>query len=144
MLVYTFHFNTFTSTLSLQHFHFYTFTSTLSLQRFHFNTFTSTPPLQHTRFNTLASTLPLQHSHFNTLTSPLSFQHSGLCFICILRFPSSVFVGDTFCYFAGMTFGVVAILGHFSKSLLLFFVPQLINFLYSIPQVNLLYRHTIN
>lgn len=50
-------------------------------------------------------------------------------------YPSSVFVGDTFCYFAGMTFGVVAILGHFSKSLLLFFVPQLINFVYSIPQL---------
>ena len=50
-------------------------------------------------------------------------------------FPSSVFVGDTFCYFAGMTFGVVAILGHFTKSLLLFFIPQLINFFYSLPQV---------
>ena len=27
------------------------------------------------------------------------------------RYPSEVFVGDTYCYFAGMTFAVVAILG---------------------------------
>jgi UDP-N-acetylglucosamine--dolichyl-phosphate N-acetylglucosaminephosphotransferase len=51
------------------------------------------------------------------------------------RYPSRVFVGDTFCYFAGMTFAVVGILGHFSKFLLLFFVPQVFNFLLSIPQL---------
>ena len=28
-------------------------------------------------------------------------------------YPSSVFVGDTFTYFAGMALGVVGILGHF-------------------------------
>jgi UDP-N-acetylglucosamine--dolichyl-phosphate N-acetylglucosaminephosphotransferase len=39
------------------------------------------------------------------------------------QFPSKVFVGDTFCYFAGMTFSVVGILGHFSKTLLLLFIP---------------------
>jgi len=50
-------------------------------------------------------------------------------------YPSSVFVGDTFCYFSGMTFAVVAILGHFSKTMLLFFIPQILNFLYSIPQL---------
>jgi UDP-N-acetylmuramyl pentapeptide phosphotransferase/UDP-N-acetylglucosamine-1-phosphate transferase len=37
---------------------------------------------------------------------------------------AQVFPGDTFCYFSGMTFAVVAILGHFSKTLLLFFIPQ--------------------
>ena len=50
-------------------------------------------------------------------------------------YPASVFVGDTYCYFAGMTFAVVGILGHFSKTLLLFFIPQIINFLYSTPQL---------
>lgn len=50
-------------------------------------------------------------------------------------FPSKVFVGDTYCYFAGMTFAVVGILGHFSKTLLLFFVPQVVNFLLSVPQL---------
>lgn len=50
-------------------------------------------------------------------------------------YPARVFVGDTFCYFAGMTFAVVGILGHFSKSMLLFFVPQILNFVYSMPQL---------
>ncbi|XP_028931973.1 UDP-N-acetylglucosamine--dolichyl-phosphate N-acetylglucosaminephosphotransferase [Ornithorhynchus anatinus] len=50
-------------------------------------------------------------------------------------YPSRVFVGDTFCYFAGMTFAVVGILGHFSKTMLLFFLPQVLNFLYSLPQL---------
>lgn len=50
-------------------------------------------------------------------------------------YPSSVFVGDTFCYFAGMTFAVVGILGHFSKTMLLFFIPQVANFIYSLPQL---------
>jgi len=49
--------------------------------------------------------------------------------------PAEVFVGDSFCYFAGMTFAVVGILGHFSKTLLLFFIPQIFNFLYSCPQI---------
>jgi UDP-N-acetylmuramyl pentapeptide phosphotransferase/UDP-N-acetylglucosamine-1-phosphate transferase len=54
-------------------------------------------------------------------------------------YPASVFVGDTYCYFAGMTFAVMGILGHFSKTLLLFFIPQIINFLYSVPQLFKLY-----
>lgn len=50
-------------------------------------------------------------------------------------YPSSVFVGDTYTYFAGMTLAVVGILGHFSETLLLFFLPQILNFLYSVPQL---------
>jgi UDP-N-acetylglucosamine--dolichyl-phosphate N-acetylglucosaminephosphotransferase len=50
-------------------------------------------------------------------------------------FPADVFVGDTFCYFAGMTFAVIGIHSHFSKTLLLLFLPQTFNFLYSIPQL---------
>ena len=50
-------------------------------------------------------------------------------------YPARVFVGDTYCYFAGMTFAVVGILGHFSKTLLLFFIPQILNFLWSTPQL---------
>lgn len=46
-----------------------------------------------------------------------------------------MFVGDTFCYLSGMTFAVVGILGHFSKTALLFFIPQVFNFLYSVPQL---------
>lgn len=63
--------------------------------------------------------------------------NSYIYFVCLFtcRYPSQVFVGDTFCYFAGMTFAVVGIIGHFSKTLILFFMPQIVNFLYSIPQL---------
>lgn len=50
-------------------------------------------------------------------------------------YPAKVFVGDTYCYFAGMVFAIVGILGHFSKTLLLTFIPQIVNFLYSAPQL---------
>ncbi|CAF1625177.1 unnamed protein product [Rotaria magnacalcarata] len=49
--------------------------------------------------------------------------------------PAEIFVGNTLCYFAGMTFAVVGIIGHFSKTMLLFFIPQIINFLLSVPQL---------
>ncbi|SCU99382.1 LANO_0F01662g1_1 [Lachancea nothofagi CBS 11611] len=51
------------------------------------------------------------------------------------KWPAKVFVGDTFCYFAGMIFSVVGILGHFSKTTLLLFIPQTFNFAYSSPQL---------
>jgi len=51
------------------------------------------------------------------------------------KYPAKVFVGDTYCYFAGMTFAVVGILAHMSKTLLLFFLPQILNFLLSVPQL---------
>lgn len=51
------------------------------------------------------------------------------------RWPAHVFVGDTYCYFSGMVFAVVGILGHFSKTMLLLFIPQIINFIYSVPQL---------
>ncbi|SCU81209.1 LAFA_0C03334g1_1 [Lachancea sp. 'fantastica'] len=51
------------------------------------------------------------------------------------KWPAKVFVGDTFCYFAGMIFSVVGILGHFSKTTLLLFIPQTFNFAYSCPQL---------
>ena len=61
----------------------------------------------------------------------------GVSFALFLnnKYPAKVFVGDTYCYFAGMTFAVVAILAHFSKTLLLLLVPQIFNFLYSAPQL---------
>lgn len=76
--------------------------------------------------------------------SPVSVQSSVALFISkkflstiffTFRYPSQVFVGDTFNYLSGMTFAVVGILGHFSKTILLFFIPQVINFIYSVPQL---------
>ena len=50
-------------------------------------------------------------------------------------FPSKVFVGDTFTYFAGMVLAVCGILCHFSETLLIFMLPQVLNFVYSLPQL---------
>ncbi|KAJ8763708.1 hypothetical protein K2173_003490 [Erythroxylum novogranatense] len=60
---------------------------------------------------------------------------TSLALLAYNWYPSSVFVGDTFTYFAGMTMAVVGILGHFSETLLIFFLPQVINFLLSVPQL---------
>lgn len=49
--------------------------------------------------------------------------------------PAKVFIGDVYPYYAGMTFAATAILGHYSKSLLLLLIPQVLNFLYSAPQL---------
>ena len=38
-------------------------------------------------------------------------------------------------YFAGATIAAVSIVGHFSKMVILFLVPQALNFLYSLPQL---------
>ncbi|KAK9893775.1 hypothetical protein P389DRAFT_212899 [Cystobasidium minutum MCA 4210] len=61
----------------------------------------------------------------------------GVCFGLLKHnwYPAKAFIGDTFCYFAGMAFAVVGILGHFSKTLLLFFIPQVVNFIFSCPQL---------
>lgn len=74
-----------------------------------------------------------QHLLSLVLVLPLAF-----CILALLRhnrYPSQVFVGDTFCYFAGMSFATGGIIGHYSKTLMLFFLPQILNFLLSIPQL---------
>lgn len=74
-------------------------------------------------------------SHIFSLHMMLPFLATSLGLFYHNWYPASVFVGDTYCYFAGMTFAVVGILGHFSKTMLLFFIPQIFNFLYSCPQL---------
>ncbi|KAG8935546.1 tunicamycin resistance protein [Tulasnella sp. 418] len=61
----------------------------------------------------------------------------GVCigFLYHNWYPARVFPGDTLCYVTGMAFAVVGILGHYSKTLLLFFIPQVFNFLLSCPQL---------
>lgn len=75
------------------------------------------------------------NKHLFSLYLLLPFLAVSLALLKYNWYPSQVFVGDTFCYFAGMTFAVVAILSHFSKTMLLFFIPQIINFIYSVPQL---------
>lgn len=43
------------------------------------------------------------------------------------KYPATIFVGDTYCYWAGMTLAVVSVTGRFTKTLLLFLIPQ-VNF----------------
>jgi UDP-N-acetylglucosamine--dolichyl-phosphate N-acetylglucosaminephosphotransferase len=73
------------------------------------------------------------HLHSAQLLAPFLGVSLGLLLFNLC--PAVAFVGDTYCYFAGMTFAVAGIQGHFSKTLLLFFLPQVINFLYSLPQL---------
>ncbi|KAI6713405.1 UDP-N-acetylglucosamine-1-P transferase [Diplocarpon mali] len=78
---------------------------------------------------------PATDSHLFSLFFLLPFIGVSLALLCHNWYPSRVFVGDTYCYFAGMVFAVVGILGHFSKTLLLLFIPQIFNFVYSAPQL---------
>jgi len=85
--------------------------------------------------NILELSGPTASYHKFSLYFMLPFLGSSMALLKFNWYPSKVFVGDTFCYFAGMTFAVVGILGHFSKTMLLFFAPQIINFLFSLPQL---------
>lgn len=76
-----------------------------------------------------------ENFHYLSLMFMLPYLATTLGLLKHNWYPSRVFVGDTFCYYAGMTFAVAGILGHFSKTLLLFFLPQVLNFLYSLPQL---------
>ncbi|KAM0687750.1 hypothetical protein COBT_001006 [Conglomerata obtusa] len=51
------------------------------------------------------------------------------------KYPASVFVGDTYCYFGGMALGSVSILCHTTRTLFLLMMPQIINFIISLPQL---------
>uniref|UniRef100_A0A0N5AYT7 UDP-N-acetylglucosamine--dolichyl-phosphate N-acetylglucosaminephosphotransferase n=1 Tax=Syphacia muris TaxID=451379 RepID=A0A0N5AYT7_9BILA len=73
--------------------------------------------------------------HLMTLYFLIPFLTIAFVLLHFNWYPARVFVGDTFCYWAGMTLGSVCILGHFSKTMALFFIPQIFNFLYSLPQL---------
>jgi len=76
-----------------------------------------------------------REQHVQSLFLIIPFLATSLALLRLNWFPSRVFVGDTYCYFAGMTFAVVCIVGHFSKMMVLLLVPQILNFLYSVPQL---------
>lgn len=78
---------------------------------------------------------PATDSHLFSLYMLLPFIGVSVALWWHNWYPSRVFVGDTYCYLAGMVFAVVGILGHFSKTLLLLFIPQIFNFVYSAPQL---------
>ncbi len=83
----------------------------------------------------ISGQVPARESHLFSACLLFPFLGVSLALLKYNWWPSQVFVGDTYCYFAGMVFAVVGILGHFSKTLLLFFIPQIFNFMYSVPQL---------
>ncbi|CAK9115094.1 unnamed protein product [Durusdinium trenchii] len=76
-----------------------------------------------------------RENHMQSIFLIVPFLAVSLSLLQLNWFPAQVFVGDTYCYFAGMTFAVVSIVGHFSKTMVLLLIPQLLNFLYSCPQL---------
>ena len=79
--------------------------------------------------------MQMHEAHIFSLCLSAPFLAVTLALMAHNWYPSKVFVGDTFTYFAGMSLGVAGILGHFSETLVLFFLPQIVNFLYSSPQL---------
>lgn len=86
-------------------------------------------------FNILELGGKYAENHLFSLYMLMPYAFSTLALLTFNWYPSRVFVGDTFCYYSGMTFATVGILGYFNKTLLLFFAPQILNFLYSVPQL---------
>lgn len=78
---------------------------------------------------------PATDSHLFSLFLLLPFIGVSSALLMHNWYPAKVFVGDTYCYFAGMVFAVDGILGHFSKTLMLLLLPQAFNFVYSAPQL---------
>jgi len=85
--------------------------------------------------NYLEMSGPFKEGHILSMFLILPFFACSSALLYYNWFPASVFVGDSYTYFAGMTLAVAAILGQFSKTLMLFFIPQLINFAISLPQL---------
>ena len=61
-------------------------------------------------------------SHQLSLYMTLPFVATTLALLYYNWCPSEVFVGDSFTYIAGMAISVAAVLGHFTKTVLLFFI----------------------
>eukprot|EP00898_Chlorokybus_atmophyticus_P003962 jgi/Chlat1/4567/Chrsp29S04470 len=77
----------------------------------------------------------VRDAHLFSAFIMLPFISTTFALLTFNWYPSSVFVGDTFAYFAGMTLAVSSILGHFTETMVIFFIPQIFNFLYSVPQL---------
>jgi len=73
--------------------------------------------------------------HLHSLFLMIPFSCVSLALLRVNWFPSLAFVGDTYCYFAGMSFFVVCVVGHFSKTMVLLLIPQFLNAVYSSPQL---------
>ncbi|GAB66125.1 N-acetylglucosamine-1-phosphate transferase [Plasmodium cynomolgi strain B] len=73
--------------------------------------------------------------HFLSIIFILPFVSINLVTFSFNFYPSKGFVGNTLTYFCGIFLAVVSIFGHFSKTLILFLIPQFLNFFLSLPQL---------
>ncbi|ETW20537.1 hypothetical protein C923_00652 [Plasmodium falciparum UGT5.1] len=73
--------------------------------------------------------------HFLSIIFTIPFLTINLATFSFNFYPSKGFVGNTLTYFCGMFLAVVSIFGHFSKTLVLFLIPQFLNFFISLPQL---------
>jgi len=76
-----------------------------------------------------------RHQQVQSLFLMVPFLSVSFALLRLNWWPAKVFVGDTYCYFAGMTFAAVCILSRFTKTMVVLMLPQWINFLYSCPQL---------
>jgi UDP-N-acetylglucosamine--dolichyl-phosphate N-acetylglucosaminephosphotransferase len=74
-------------------------------------------------------------AHTYSLTLLIPFVGVTLAYLKYNWYPAKVFGGDTFAYFSGIVVATVAIQAHVSKTVVLFMLPQIFNFLYSVPQL---------
>lgn len=85
-----------------------------------------------------SSSESLSHSDANckfvTIAS-LPFIFTSAALFYYNKYPSKVFVGDSYTLYAGATLAGIGIAGQFPFILLLFFSPQVLNFVLSIPQL---------
>lgn len=75
------------------------------------------------------------YPNFVSLTLLGPFCAASLALLRWNRVEAKTFVGDTYCYFAGCVFAACAIIGKYPVKLLFFFLPQVFNFVISIPQL---------
>ncbi|SCN12224.1 UDP-N-acetylglucosamine--dolichyl-phosphate N-acetylglucosaminephosphotransferase, putative [Plasmodium malariae] len=73
--------------------------------------------------------------HFLSIIFTLPFISINLATFAFNFYPSKGFVGNTLTYFCGIFLAVVSIFGHYSKTLILFLIPQFLNFFLSLPQL---------
>lgn len=70
-----------------------------------------------------------------SLSIVIPFIFASMALYKFNKYPSQTFVGDTYTYFAGMIIAVAGITGHLTKYILLFMIPQILNFVLSLPQL---------
>jgi len=88
------------------------------------------------KLNSIPLSLPNERSlHLISITLIFPFIAASLALFNKNKYPAEVFVGNAYTYFAGMVFVVIGLYGHYSKAVLLFIVPQILNFILSFPQL---------